>query len=225
MKFAMAPLALGAVIAGYVAIPGVTDTLENFLEPTFADSRFIDDKPTDASEYADLGVGSIMAFLGIGLAFVVYLRRRELRLVIRERFTAVHTFLVNKWYFDEIYDAAVVRPIAAFGRFGRTVIETRFVQGAIVGGAVGLVRAGSSVARVGAVGLPARLRGAAGARRDRAGRVLPDHGDRLDGTFHLSILVFLPLAAGLLGAFLPARRDALARDRRHRGSCWRSSCG
>ncbi len=88
-----------------------------------------------------------MAFLGIGLAFVIYLRRRELRLVIRERFSAVHTFLVNKWYFDEIYDAAVVRPIAAFGRFGQTVIETRFVQGAIVGGAVGLVRAGSSAAR------------------------------------------------------------------------------
>ena len=147
MKFAMAPLALGAVIAGYVAVPGVTDTLEKFLEPTFADSRYIDDVPTDASEYADLGVGSIMAFLGIGLAFVIYMRRRELRLVIRERFDGVHTFLVNKWYFDEIYDAAIVRPIAAFGRFGRTVIETRFVQGAIVGGAVGLVRAGSSAAR------------------------------------------------------------------------------
>jgi len=147
MKLGMAPLALGAVIAGYVAIPGVTDTLEHFLEPTFADSRFIDDKPTDAAEYTDLGIGGIMAFIGIGLAFVVFLRRRQLRLVIRERWTAIHTFLFHKWYFDEIYDAAVVRPMAAFGRFGKNVIETRFVQGTIVGGAVGLVRAGSNVAR------------------------------------------------------------------------------
>jgi NADH-quinone oxidoreductase subunit L len=40
-----------------------------------------------------------------------------------------------------------VRPVAAFGAFGRTVIESEFVQGFIVGGAVGVVRAGSSLAR------------------------------------------------------------------------------
>jgi NADH-quinone oxidoreductase subunit L len=147
MKFAMAPLAVGAVVAGYVGIPGLTDTLEHFLEPTFADSRFIEDKPTDAAEYADLGIGTVMALVGIGLAAVVYLRRRELRLIVRERLSAAHTFLFHKWYFDELYDAVVERPMAAFGRFARTVIETRFVQGTIVGGAVGLVRAGSSVAR------------------------------------------------------------------------------
>jgi NADH-quinone oxidoreductase subunit L len=147
MKLAMAPLAVGAVVAGYVGIPGLTDTLEHFLEPTFADSRFIEDKPTDAAEYADLGIGTVMALLGIALAAVVYLRRRELRLIVRERLSAAHTFLFHKWYFDELYNAVVERPMAAFGRFARTVIETRFVQGTIVGGAVGLVRAGSSVAR------------------------------------------------------------------------------
>ncbi len=198
MKLAMAPLALGAVVAGYVAIPGVTDTLEHFLEPTFADSRFIDDKPTDAAEYADLGIGSIMAFLGIALAALVYLRRRDLRLVVRERCSAVHTFLFRKWYFDEVYDAAVVRPMAAFGRFGRTVIETRFVQGTIVGGAVGLVRAGSSVARSVQSGY---LRGYAallvvgvsGARP-----LLPDHGGRADG--HLPpVDPGLPAAGGGAG--------------------------
>ena len=147
MKFAMAPLAVGAVVAGYVGIPGLTDTLEHFLEPTFADSRFADTKPTDGAEWIGLAVGGLIAITGIAVAALVYLRRRELRLVIRERASAVHTFLFHKWYFDEIYDAAVVRPVAAFGRFARSVIETRFVQGAIVGGAVGLVRAGSSVAR------------------------------------------------------------------------------
>jgi NADH-quinone oxidoreductase subunit L len=40
-----------------------------------------------------------------------------------------------------------VRPVAGFGNFGRNVIESRFVQGTVVGGAVGVVRAGSSLAR------------------------------------------------------------------------------
>jgi NADH-quinone oxidoreductase subunit L len=64
-----------------------------------------------------------------------------------ERYARVHTFLVNKWYFDELYDALFVRPVATIGGFSRRVIETDFVQGTIVGGATGVVRVGSSFAR------------------------------------------------------------------------------
>src|SRR4051794_14755624 len=111
MKFAMAPLAVLAVVGGYIGIPGLTDTLEEFLEPTFADSRFADSKPSDGAQWLGLGVGALIAIAGIGLAALFFLRRRELRLELRERFSAVHTFLFRKWYFDEIYDAAVVRPM------------------------------------------------------------------------------------------------------------------
>ena len=40
-----------------------------------------------------------------------------------------------------------MRPAGDFGNWGRTVVESRFVQGVVVGGAVGAVRAGSSFAR------------------------------------------------------------------------------
>jgi NADH-quinone oxidoreductase subunit L len=40
-----------------------------------------------------------------------------------------------------------VRPATTFGRFGRTVIESVFVQDVIIGGSVAVVRAGSSFAR------------------------------------------------------------------------------
>ena len=40
-----------------------------------------------------------------------------------------------------------MRPAATFGQFGRTVIESVFVQDVIVGGSVAVVRAGSSFAR------------------------------------------------------------------------------
>ena len=75
------------------------------------------------------------------------MRRPDLRLSTRERFAGVMRFLANKWYFDELFDLTIVRPFARAGQFGRTVVESRFVQGVLVGGTVGLVRVGTSVAR------------------------------------------------------------------------------
>ncbi len=147
MKAAMGPLALLAIVGGAVGIPGVTDTLEHFLEPTFESSRFADTAPSVTAEWLGLVVGGVIAVAAISAAFVVYVRRRGLSLELRDRFPAVHNLLIHKWYFDELYDAVFVRPLATFGSFGRRVIETEFVQGFIVGGATGVVRAGTSLAR------------------------------------------------------------------------------
>jgi NADH-quinone oxidoreductase subunit L len=147
MRAAMGPLALLSIVGGIVAVPGVTDTLEHFLEPTFHDSRFHDTAPTTGSEVLGLVAGGVIAVLGIGLAWWVYLRRPGTATRVRERFAGVHGFLVNKWYFDELYDSLFVRPATTAGSFGRRVIETRIVQGVIVGGATGIVRVGSTLAR------------------------------------------------------------------------------
>jgi NADH-quinone oxidoreductase subunit L len=147
MKVAMGALAVLAIVGGYVAIPGVDNVLEKFLEPTFADSRFADTHPSTGAEWLGLVVGGVIAILGIGLAWWVYLREPGTATRLRERFPRVHGFLVNKWYFDELYDALFVRPAATAGAFSRRVIETEFVQGTIVGGATGIVRVGTSLAR------------------------------------------------------------------------------
>jgi NADH-quinone oxidoreductase subunit L len=147
MRAAMGPLAFLAVIGGIVAVPGLTDTLEHFLEPTFEDSRFRDTAPTEGAEWLGLVAGGLVAIAGIATAFVVYVRRRGLAAQVRERLAGVHDFLAHKWYFDELFDAVFVRPAATAGSFGRRVIETEFVQGVIVGGATGVVRAGTTLAR------------------------------------------------------------------------------
>jgi NADH-quinone oxidoreductase subunit L len=54
---------------------------------------------------------------------------------------------VNKWYFDEAIDLAFVRPWGWAGRFARNTFERLFVNGALVGGAAGLVRAASAGVR------------------------------------------------------------------------------
>jgi len=147
MKAAMSVLAVLSLVGGVVLIPGVTDTLEKFLEPAFEDSHFVHAIPSPGTEWTFGGVGGVVSLLGIGLAYVVYMRRRGLTARLIDRFPAVHGFLVHKWYWDELYDVVVVRPVLGFGNFGRTVIESRFVQGTIIGGAVGVVRVGTSFAR------------------------------------------------------------------------------
>jgi len=147
MKVAMVPLAILSVIAGIGGIPGVTDGLEKFLEPSFADSAHIHDKPTDGAEWAGLGVGTILAIAGIALAWFVYERRAGITLRLRDRMRGVHGFLVEKWYFDRAYDALFVNPGRAFGGYARTVIESTLVQGVIVGGATRVVSAASAIAR------------------------------------------------------------------------------
>jgi NADH-quinone oxidoreductase subunit L len=147
MKVAMGTLAVLAIVGGYIAIPGVDNVLEKFLEPTFADSRFADTHPSTADEWIGLAIGAVISIVGIGLAWRVYLREPGTTARLIERFPRVHAFLVNKWYFDELYDALFVRPAATAGAFSRRVIETDFVQGTIVGGATGIVRVGTSFAR------------------------------------------------------------------------------
>ena len=147
MRAAMAPLALLAVIGGVVGIPGLTDTLEHFLEPTFEGSELAHEHPSEGAEWIGLAVGGIVAAAGILGAYLFYVTRPELRLNVRRRFAAANQFLVNKWYFDELFDLAIVRPAGRAGQFGRTVVESRFVQGVLVGGTVGIVRAGTAFAR------------------------------------------------------------------------------
>jgi NADH-quinone oxidoreductase subunit L len=147
MKFAMVPLALLSLVAGVIGVPGLTDTLEHFLEPTFEQSRYIDDNPSEGAEWTGLAAGGVIALSAIAMAYVFYVRRRGITLRLADRFATVHRILVNKWYFDELYDAVFVRPMATAGSFGRRVIETDFVQGFIVGGATGIVRVGTSLAR------------------------------------------------------------------------------
>ncbi len=54
--------------------------------------------------------------LGIGLAFVVYLFGWINPDKVASAFRPVHTFLLNKWYFDELYEATAVNGTKAFSR-------------------------------------------------------------------------------------------------------------
>jgi NADH-quinone oxidoreductase subunit L len=58
----------------------------------------------------------VAAVSGIALAVVMYAIKPDLPRVLAERFNAIYLFVLNKWYFDELYNAVFVRPSFRIGR-------------------------------------------------------------------------------------------------------------
>jgi NADH-quinone oxidoreductase subunit L len=148
MKVAMGLLAVFAVIGAIPAIPRVTDQLHNFLEPTFAGSAFYEElEPSSALTWIGLAIGAAIALTGIFIAYTLWVRHPERPAVLRQRAALPYRVFVNKWYFDEGIDFVFVRPGGWVGRFARNTFERVVVNGALVGGASGAVRAASAAVR------------------------------------------------------------------------------
>jgi NADH-quinone oxidoreductase subunit L len=147
MKVAMGSLAVLATIGGVLQIPTVTNVLHNFLEPTFADSKFESLEPSDGLTAVGLLTGTVLAIAGIALAYHLWVRKIEAPRALRARLAGPYRFFSNKWYFDEGINFLVVRPFAWFGRFGRNTFERIVITGLFMGGTTAAVRAGSAAVR------------------------------------------------------------------------------
>jgi NADH-quinone oxidoreductase subunit L len=149
MKVAMTLLAVLATIGGIVLIPlGGTTWLDTFLEPAFEDSRYFTQlHPSDTLTIFGLGLGAFLGLVGIAIAYTVWVRRPGTSARVIQRVPRVHALLVNQWYFDQILDALFVRPTAWFGRWAQSFFERVVVNGALIGGTTGIVRAGSQAVR------------------------------------------------------------------------------
>ncbi|MEO7239824.1 MAG: NADH-quinone oxidoreductase subunit L, partial [Sphingomicrobium sp.] len=55
--------------------------------------------------------------IGLALAYRNYMVKTDAPAAFVAQFPGLHSFLVHKWYFDELYDAIFVRPAFAIGRF------------------------------------------------------------------------------------------------------------
>jgi len=147
MRVAMTVLAIGAVGAGLVQVPGVDDVIVNFLRPTFASSPLYEPHTKDGLLIFGMVLGTVLGLTGIAIAYRIWVKQPSIAVTARERFGALYELFVNKWYFDELIDLAVVRPAAAGGCIAMNTFERVFVQDTLIGGTTGLVRAGSAAVR------------------------------------------------------------------------------
>jgi NADH-quinone oxidoreductase subunit L len=58
----------------------------------------------------------VMMLLGLGISYLFYIRRPYLPVQLAAEHPMLYDFLLNKWYFDELYDLIFVRPTKWIGR-------------------------------------------------------------------------------------------------------------
>jgi NADH-quinone oxidoreductase subunit L len=129
MAIVLIILAIGSVLAGYVGVPhalGGSNLLGAWLEPSFGVGAPLGAEAGEAASAGEGGglelmlmaVSSAIALVGIGLAAYIWLKRREIADAMARRFSGLYTLLLNKYYVDEFYDAAIVRPIVMLSKEG-----------------------------------------------------------------------------------------------------------
>src|SRR5205085_7716362 len=126
--------------------------VERFLDPTFADSRFVHVETSTGHEVLALVASALLSLAGIALAYQLYVRNPGVTLRLVDRFPRLHGFLAHKWYFDEAYDRVVVRPMTQLGEAASATFERVVIDGVSLGTAM-VVRAGNSLVRVAQSGL------------------------------------------------------------------------
>ena len=156
MATALIVLAIGAVLAGYVGIPNAIvhggNRIEAFLEPSFhaftlsgtmTGAEPVSEAHGAGTELALMLVSTLVALAGIGVATMFYFNGTARADAMAARFPALHRLLLNKYYVDEIYDAAIVQPLK--GLSSRVLwrgLDTGLLDGTVNG--VGLVVRGWS---------------------------------------------------------------------------------
>ncbi|MCF6231824.1 MAG: NADH-quinone oxidoreductase subunit L [Rhodobacteraceae bacterium] len=81
----------------------------------------------------------IAMMLGLGLAFWFYIVNPTLPVRLAANMRPLYLFLWNKWYFDEIYDALLVRPLMGIGRLLWKRGDGNVIDGFLNGVAMGIV--------------------------------------------------------------------------------------
>jgi NADH-quinone oxidoreductase subunit L len=86
-----------------------------------------------------------LAIGGIGLAYAFYFKESAMPAKLASTFSGVHTFLLNKWYWDELYEKIFIRPAQCLGTFFWQKGDLAMIdKGMIHGGIVDSVLAGAA---------------------------------------------------------------------------------
>jgi NADH-quinone oxidoreductase subunit L len=174
MAFVLIVLAIGSAVAGYVGVPSVLggqNRLGEWLEPSFqapgeavvaggiqaetgvagglqaSGAETESEAENAALELTLMAISSAIAIAGIALAAFIWLRRHDLATAIATRFSGVYRLLLNKYYVDEVYDAALVKPIGTASEHVLWQgVDVGVIDGAVNGTAL-VVATGSGMLR------------------------------------------------------------------------------
>jgi NADH-quinone oxidoreductase subunit L len=132
----LGPLVVLAILSAVGGLVGIGNRFEHFLDPVFrAGVTEVTPEAAEATggaEHILMYTSVAIAFLGWGLAHLLYSRRRDLAEKIAASLGGLYETVANKYYIDEIYAALLVKPLVD----GSTAVLWKGVDQGIIDGAV-----------------------------------------------------------------------------------------
>lgn len=128
-------LAVLSIVTGYVGIP-------EFLQPAFPHGEAGGGHHGGTEGWMIGGAASILGFLGIGLAYVLYVKSPELPNQLSAKWQSLYQLSLNKWYVDEAYDKTFVDPTFQAANQMWKHVDVRVIDGAVNGVARGIAWSG-----------------------------------------------------------------------------------
>ena len=110
-------LAIGSIAAGFPfkeIFTGPHGVEEFFRESLKMNPHILEDMEHMPPLLGQLP--TVMMLLGLAVAYLFYIRRPYLPVDLANQQPLLYKFLLNKWYFDELYDLIFVRPAKWIGR-------------------------------------------------------------------------------------------------------------
>ena len=125
MTIPLLVLALLSITVGYLGIPG-------FLAPAFPGSG--SEGPHDSPiAFAIMAIATLLGLVGIAVAYLLYVKSPSLPDRLARQWQQLYLLSFNKWYVDEAYDRAVVRPTIQLADRLWNGVDVAVIDGAVNG--------------------------------------------------------------------------------------------
>jgi len=145
-------LAVGAALSGWWGVNALDVANPEIASGYFGTSLFVLEAHNPLMTLAEEGHHTFfltapfwMAIGGIGLAFAMYFRETTMPATLALSVKPIYTFLLNKWYWDELYEKIFMRPAQGIGTWLWQKGDLAAIdKGLIHGGIVDSIKAGAA---------------------------------------------------------------------------------
>jgi len=120
-------LAIGAIFAGFLfkdLFIGHGD-VNNFWGKSI---KFLNPLSTDHPPLWIILITPTLVLLSIPLAYYLFVKDKDITSQLVKSNKPLYNFLVNKWYFDELYDVIFIKPSKKIGLFFWKIIDIQFID-------------------------------------------------------------------------------------------------
>lgn len=142
MTLPLMVLAFFSVFGGYLGLPKILggehgNLLENWLEPIYMPAMNkleVYGTHTRVEEILLMAASAAAALSAIYFALHIYTRKPDIAVKVSSRFKVLYNILLNKYFVDEIYEAAIVNPVQKGSeRFLWKFFDMKIIDGAVNG--------------------------------------------------------------------------------------------